>query len=99
MTGEKSLWGRRFVSEAVSPSQPQGFSCYNRKKEERLVRRIADLTEEELELLVERKILEILGDPDEGLELREEVKAKLKSRLRDTATVPHEEAVKHFHAD
>jgi len=63
------------------------------------LRKIIDLTEEELELLVECKILEILGDPDQGLELREEVKAKLGSRLRDVATIPHEEVMKRFHAD
>jgi hypothetical protein len=48
---------------------------------------------------VECKILEILGDPDQGLELREEVKAKLGNRLRDVAAIPHEEVMKRFHAD
>lgn len=63
------------------------------------MRKIRDLTEEELELLVERKILEILGDPDQALELREEVKAKIKNRLCDATTIPHDEVMKRFHAD
>ncbi len=42
---------------------------------------VAQMTREELieliEASIERKLLEILGDPDEGLDIREEVKARL----------------------
>lgn len=44
--------------------------------------KVKDLTVDQLKELieqtVEQKLLEILGDPDEGLELREEAKARLK---------------------
>ena len=47
--------------------------------------KVKDLTVDELkgliEQTVEQKLLELLGDPDEGLELREEVKARLKRSL------------------
>jgi hypothetical protein len=46
---------------------------------------IADLTVEEFEALigraVEQKLLELLGDPDEGLELRDEVVTRLQRSL------------------
>jgi len=49
----------------------------------------------DLENIIETKILEILGDPDSGLELREEFKAKLAERLRRiSSTVSHEEVLK-----
>jgi DNA primase large subunit len=42
---------------------------------------IAQMTKEEfrqmLEALIEEKMLELLGDPDEGLEIRESVHARL----------------------
>jgi hypothetical protein len=47
--------------------------------------KVKDLTVEELKELieesVERKLLELLYDPDEGLELREEVKGRLRRGL------------------
>lgn len=47
--------------------------------------KVKELTVEELrgliEEMVEQKMLELLGDPDEGLELQEEVKARLKRTL------------------
>jgi hypothetical protein len=61
-----------------------------------IMRKLGDLTEEELELLVEQKILEILGDPDYGLALREQFKERLKERLQDPAKMAHEEVVKRF---
>jgi len=54
------------------------------------------LSEEDLELLIERKILEILGDPDAGLELRTEFKRRLEQRLEDSATVDQEEVARRF---
>jgi len=46
--------------------------------------KIKDLTMDELEYLIEQKILDILGDPDFGLELREEFKEELKERLKSS---------------
>ena len=47
--------------------------------------RVAELTVEELKQMiqeaVEQKLSEMLGDPDEGLELREEIKARLRRSL------------------
>ncbi len=36
-----------------------------------------------IEDIVERKLLELLGDPDYGLELRDKVKKKLKQSLKN----------------
>lgn len=48
--------------------------------------RVADMTKEELQILIEesieKKLLEIIGDPDEGLALREEVKKRLLDQKR-----------------
>jgi hypothetical protein len=47
--------------------------------------KLADLTVDEFKQLVattvEWKLMEMLGDPDEGLELREEIKARLRHSL------------------
>jgi len=45
------------------------------------MKKVGDLTTDELEHLIEAKILEILGDPDAGLELRDEVKERLRDSL------------------
>ncbi|MGB0385609.1 MAG: hypothetical protein ACPGWR_12380 [Ardenticatenaceae bacterium] len=49
---------------------------------------VAQMTKDELiaimEELIERKLLEIIGDPDEGLEIRESVRKRL---LRQKAAV------------
>ncbi len=58
--------------------------------------KIGDMSKEELELLVERKILEILGDPDYGLDLREEIKEKLKDRLKEPTRITHKEVMERF---
>jgi len=59
--------------------------------------KVKDLTIEDLEYLIEQKILEVLGDPDYGLELREEFKEKLKERLRSSSKkVSHKEVIKRF---
>jgi len=57
---------------------------------------IGALSEEELELLIEQKILEMLGDPDSGLALRDEFKETLKARLKEPADTPHEELLRRF---
>lgn len=58
------------------------------------MRRLGALSEEDLELLIERKVLEILGDPDAGLELRAEFKRRLEQRLKDPASVDQEAVVR-----
>jgi RNase P/RNase MRP subunit POP5 len=56
---------------------------------------VKDLTIDELESLIEQKILEVLGDPDSGLELKVEFKQELKRRLENTSgTISHDEVVK-----
>ncbi|MFP4642349.1 MAG: hypothetical protein ACOC7P_00200 [Chloroflexota bacterium] len=44
---------------------------------------VKDLTIEELEHLIEQKVLEILGDPDSGLEMKEEFKKEIEERLNE----------------
>lgn len=57
--------------------------------------KVKDLSINELELLIEQKILEFFGDPDSGLELSQEFKQELESRLKTTSKrTPHEEVVK-----
>ena len=57
--------------------------------------KVKDLTIDELELLIEQKILEFFGDPDSGLELKQEFKDELKRRLKITSgRIPHEEVMK-----
>jgi hypothetical protein len=52
-------------------------------------------TNEDLEHLIEQKIIEILGDPDTSLELRDEFRNELRSRLANRLKrVPHEEVLK-----
>lgn len=59
---------------------------------------IEKMTKEDLEGFIEQKLLEILGDPDGPLELREDFKKKLKKRLEkeDLDTSSHEEVMKEF---
>jgi hypothetical protein len=53
------------------------------------------IARDDLEHMIETKILEILGDPDSGLELREEFKAKVRERQsRVSPMVSHEEVLK-----
>jgi hypothetical protein len=55
------------------------------------------MTIEDLEYLIEEKLLELLGDPDAGLELSEEFKAKLEERLKKAQKrLSHEEVLKRF---
>jgi hypothetical protein len=61
---------------------------------------VAELSVDEFKQLigeaVERKLLEVLGDPDEGLELHTEIQARLRRTLeaerRGTKGVPAREA-------
>ena len=58
---------------------------------------ISQISIEDLENLIEQKILEILGDPDTNLELREDFKKELNARLASRLKrVSHREVVKKF---
>lgn len=58
---------------------------------------IKDMTIEDLEYLIEEKLLELLGDPDSGLELKEEFRTKLEERLKKAQKrVSHKEVLKRF---
>jgi len=58
---------------------------------------INQITIEELENLIEQKILEILGDPDTNLELREDFKEELRARLAShSKRASHQEVMKRF---
>jgi len=59
--------------------------------------KVKDLTIDELEYLIEQKILEVLGDLDSGLELKEEFREELKRRLSSPSKkISHEEVLKKF---
>lgn len=61
---------------------------------------VRDLTIDELEYLIEQKILEVLGDPDSGLDLKEEFKRELKRRLENpSGRIPHNEVVSRIDQD
>ncbi len=56
-----------------------------------------DMSVEDIEQLIEHKVLEMLGDPDSGLELKKEFKAKLEQRLKKPSKrIAHEEVLKRF---
>ena len=58
---------------------------------------INQITIEELENLIEQKIIEILGDPDTNLELREDFKEEIKTRLAShSKRASHQEVMKRF---
>ena len=58
---------------------------------------LKDLTVDDLENLIEQKVLELLGDPDAGLELRQEFKEELSRRMKNrSVTISHQEVIKKF---
>ena len=58
---------------------------------------IGTMSYDELENLIEQKILEVFEDPDSGLELREDFKEKLKIRLSfKSRRISHQEVVERF---
>lgn len=58
---------------------------------------ISQLTKDDLENLIEQKVLEILGDPDGDLDLRDDFKEKLRSRIeKREERIPHQEVMKRF---
>ena len=59
--------------------------------------RIKDLTVDDLEHLIEQKVMELLGDPDSGFNLRQEFKDELDRRLKAAGTrVSSQEVEKRF---
>jgi hypothetical protein len=53
------------------------------------------MTIDDLEQLIEQKLLEFLGDPDSGLQLQPEFKRKLELRFKKVSPrVTHEEVMK-----
>jgi hypothetical protein len=62
--------------------------------------KVKDLSVDDLDQLIEQKILEMLGDPDSGLELTDGFKSKLRERLGSPSKkIPHEEALKKLGQD
>lgn len=59
--------------------------------------KVKDMTIEDLEQLIEHKLLEVLGDPDSGLQIKEEFKTKLEQRFkRPSKRISHREVLKRF---
>ncbi|MDI6743873.1 MAG: hypothetical protein QMD07_00695 [Thermodesulfovibrionales bacterium] len=55
------------------------------------------VTADDVEQMVEQKLLEIIGDPDSGLHLKKEFKTKLEQRLKKPSKrISHEEVLKRF---
>ena len=67
----------------------------NKEIKPEYIMKVTDLTIEELKNLirdvVDEKFREILSDPDNGLELREEIEQRLKASLASKERIPLEE--------
>ena len=58
---------------------------------------VKDMSIDELEHFIEQKLLEVLGDPDSGLQLKEEFRKKLEERLKEPSKrISHQEVLKRF---
>lgn len=56
-----------------------------------------EISVEDIEQLIENKVLEMFGDPDSGLQLKKEFRAKLDQRLNKTSKrISHKEVMKKF---
>lgn len=56
-----------------------------------------EISLEDIENLIENKVLEMLGDPDSGLQLKKEFRAKLEQRLKKPSKrISHQEVMKRF---
>lgn len=60
--------------------------------------KVKDMTKDELEQFVENKIVEVFGDPDHGLQVKEEFIRKLEKRLKSKTKkrIPHKEVLKNI---
>ena len=57
--------------------------------------KVKEITVEDIEQIVEHKLFEIIGDPDSGLHLKKEFKARLEQRLKKPSKkIPHEKEFK-----
>lgn len=57
--------------------------------------KLKDMSIEDLEQLIENKFIEIIGDPDSGLQLKKEFKTKLEKRFKKPAKrLSHQEVLK-----
>ncbi len=62
--------------------------------------KVKDLSMDDLEYLIEQKVLEILGSFDSGLELTDEFKKKLTERLKKPSRrISHKEVLEEFGQD
>ena len=53
--------------------------------------------EKQIEAIVERKLLEFLGDPDEGLKLKKSFIARLRKSMKDgRKSIPHSVVMKRY---
>ena len=56
--------------------------------------RTKEMTVDDVELIVEQKMLEIIGDPDAGLHVTKKFKTKLEQRLKKPSkSISHEEVL------
>jgi hypothetical protein len=59
--------------------------------------KVKEMTADDLEQLIEHKVVEMLGDPDAGLRLKPEFRKKLESRLKQNGLrTCHQEVIKRF---
>ncbi len=59
--------------------------------------KIKDITINDLDRIIEEKVIELLGDPDSGLQLKEEFKTELERRLKKPSRkISHSEVLKKF---
>lgn len=55
------------------------------------------MTVDEIEQLVEQKMLEIIGDPDSGLHLKKKFRTQMEQRLKKPSRrISHEEVISHL---
>ena len=55
------------------------------------------MTVDEIEQLVEQKMLEIIGDPDSGLHLKKKFRTQLEQRLKKPSRrISHEEVISYL---
>ncbi|MDP3298293.1 MAG: hypothetical protein Q8N09_12040 [Thermodesulfovibrionia bacterium] len=59
--------------------------------------KVKEMSVDDIEQIVEHKLLEIIGDPDSGLQLKKEFKSELQKRLKKSSRrTPHQEVLKRF---
>ncbi len=59
--------------------------------------KVRDMSIDDLEHFIEQKLLEVLGDPDAGLQLKEAFRRKLEERLKKPSKrIPHQEVLNRF---